>query len=110
MVSLYSQNTNIFDINKKMLKKINILYKFSYNFNYSAIRFLKLKSNIKVIKPKILCIHIIFNKKSEDLIKIKHKEKKYSNKKKRDINLAFLTYKYFKTNYSTVTDFAKLRG
>lgn len=38
-------------------------------------------------------------------------KKIFDNKKKRDLNLAFLTYLYFKNRiYSTVTDFAKLRG
>gem|GEM_PF-1516148 len=37
-------------------------------------------------------------------------KKKFDNKKKRDINLAFLTYYILKKIYSTVTDFAKLRG
>jgi hypothetical protein len=92
LVSLSSQNTNNFDINKKMLKKINILYKFCHNFNYSSISFIKLKPNIKVLKPKLLCIHIIFKQKNKDLIKIQYKEKKYDNKKKRDVNLAFLTF------------------
>jgi hypothetical protein len=81
LVSLSSQNTNNFDINKKMLKKINIIYNFSYNFNYSSITFIKLKSNIKVTKHQILCIHIIFNQKNKDLIKIHIPEKKYDNKK-----------------------------
>ncbi|PWK02272.1 hypothetical protein BC749_101335 [Flavobacterium araucananum] len=53
-----------------MLKKINNLYKISYNFNYSLNRFIKLKSNIKVTEPKLLCIHIIFNQNNADLIKI----------------------------------------
>ena len=74
-----------------MLNKINILHVFSHYFNYSAIAFIKLKSNNKATKPKILCIHIIFNKKIEDLIKIYLQEKKFDNKKKRDLNLAFLT-------------------
>ncbi len=39
------------------------------------------------------------------------RKKIIGNKKKRDLNLAFLTYLYFeKQTYSTVTDFAKLRG
>lgn len=75
-----------------MLKKINILYKISYNFNYSSISFLKLKSKNKVPETKILCIHIFYCKKNEDLIKIHQEEKKFDNKKKRDRNLAFLTF------------------
>jgi hypothetical protein len=78
-----------------MLKKINILYKISYNFNYSSISFLKLKSKNKVSETKILCIHIFFCKKNEDLIKIRQEEKKFGNKKKRDLNLAFLTLLIF---------------
>lgn len=78
-----------------MLKKINILYKIRYNFNYLIISFLKLKSKNKVPETKILCIHIFFCKKNEDLIKIQQEEKKFDNKKKRDLNLAFLTFMYF---------------
>lgn len=53
-----------------MLKKINISYNIYNNFNFSAMSFVKLKSNIKAVKDRILCIHITFNQKNEDLIKI----------------------------------------
>lgn len=70
LVSLYSQNTNIFNINKKTLKKINIQHVFCQYFNYSSVSFIKLKSNIKRTIVNLLCIHIIFKKKNDDLIKI----------------------------------------
>lgn len=78
-----------------MLKKINIQHNFSTYFNYSPISFLKLKSKNKLLETKILCIHIILCKKIEDLIKIQEEEKKFDNKKKRDLNLAFLTLLIF---------------
>lgn len=55
---------------KKMLKKINIRYKICYNINYLTIDFIKLNSKIKLVKPQILCVHIILKQKNEDLIKI----------------------------------------
>jgi hypothetical protein len=77
---------------KKTLNKIHIYHVFKRYFNYSSIDFIKLKSNIKPSTVQLLCIHIIFEGKIADLLKIQGQEKKSDNKKKRDRNLAFLTF------------------
>lgn len=57
--------------------------------------FIKLKSNNKPYAKQLLCTHIIFEGKITDLLKIHRSEKKSDNKKKRDLNLAFLTFNIF---------------
>lgn len=58
--------------------------------------FIKIKSKKTTRKSHLLCIHTIFDKKNEKFTKIQVLKKKFDNKKKRDLNLAFLTYLYFK--------------
>lgn len=70
LVSLSSQNTNIFEITKKTLKKINIMHVFGNYFNIFTLCFIKLTATTKLHKTKIVCIHIKIKKKNEDIIKI----------------------------------------
>ncbi|TCN61359.1 hypothetical protein EV142_101948 [Flavobacterium circumlabens] len=55
---------------KKTLNKIHIYQVFKLYFNYSSMSFIKLKSNIKPSLSQLLCIHIIFEGKIADLLKI----------------------------------------
>jgi hypothetical protein len=70
LVSLYSQNTNNFDINKKTLKKINIYHILIVYLNYSTGRFIKFKSRKVCDWNKIVCIHNNFKKKTAFILKI----------------------------------------
>ncbi|EJG01591.1 hypothetical protein FF52_11043 [Flavobacterium sp. F52] len=78
-----------------MLNKIDIYHTFAQYFNYSLIHFIKIKTNKTYRKISLLCIHIIFYQKTEKFTKIHVSKKIFDNKKKRDLNLAFLTYLIF---------------
>lgn len=82
-------------MHKKMLNKINIYHQIIQYFNYLLIQFIIIKTNKMIRKSNILCIHINFNQKIENFTKIHVPKKIIDNKKKRDLNLAFLTYLYF---------------
>ena len=79
---------------KKTLNKINIYHQIIQYFNYLLIQFIIIKTNKMTRKTNILCIHINFNQKTENFTKIHMPKKIIDNKKKRDLNLAFLTYLY----------------
>lgn len=78
-----------------MLNKIDIYHCFIQYFNYSLIHFIKIKTKKTYRKTSLLCIHINFYQKTEKFIKIHMLKKIFDNKKKRDLNLAFLTYLIF---------------
>lgn len=82
-------------MHKKTLNKIDIFHQFVQYFNYSSIQFIKIKTKKYKRKINILCIHIIFYQIFENFIKIHIQKKISDNKKKRDLNLAILTFLNF---------------
>ena len=60
--------------------------------NYLLWNFIKIKTNKTCRKISLLCIHINFYQKTEKFTKIHVFKKIFDYKKKRDLNLAFLTY------------------
>jgi len=67
---------------KKTLNKINIYHQITQYFNYLLIQFIIIKTNKMIRKTNILCIHINFNQKIENFIKIHVPKKIIDNKKK----------------------------
>lgn len=86
-------------MHKKTLNKIDIYHSFVQYFNYLSIQFIRIKPKKSTRKTNILCIHINFSQKNEKFIKIHIWKKIFDNKKKRDLNLAFLTYYILKIEF-----------